>query len=158
MLPQDKLYAILKSGNTRKKRKLLLTQIGYLRINIFGECYEQIQQAQEKKDFDQAVKLMGTYAEKVAIPYISTKKQPEVRKRLKKLFSTISPLEPSDYIQKWKNDYEAWFRTKETEEANNDGKKRMENFDSLKKTFFMLYTVSFSVEDFPPLRYKRSDE
>jgi hypothetical protein len=157
-MPQNELNQILKSEiKPKKKRELLLTQIGYLRINLFAEYYEQIKQAQGSNELDKAVKLMNRFAETVASPFFTTKKQPALIKRLKKLLSIKTPPEPAELIQKWKTVYEAWFKQKDSIYPQMDDKKRMEEFDQLKIAFFTLYTFSFSVDNFPPLRDRRSD-
>ncbi len=157
MIPQNELNQILKSKiKPKKKRQLLLTQIGYLRINLFGEYYEQIQHAQKNNELNKAVKLMNTYAE-IATPFISTRKQPALIKRIKELLSRRRFPEPVELIQKWKTGYEAWFKQNEFNHSQMDDKKRMEEFDQLKNAFFTLYTYSFSVDNFPPLRDNPSD-
>jgi hypothetical protein len=158
IMPQNELSRGLKSKiSPKKKKQLLLTQIGYLRINLFGEYYEQIQSAQKNNELDKAVKLMNKYAETIAIPFITTKNQQSFIKRLKKLlFKKRSP-EPVELIQNWKNDYGMWFKHKELAHLPTDDKKRREEFDQLKYVFLMLYTYSFSVDNFPPLRWRRSD-
>jgi hypothetical protein len=157
VIPQNELTQILKSKiKPKKKKQLLLTQIGYLRINLFGEYYEQIQHAQKNNELDKAVKLMNTYAE-IAIPFISTRKQPALIKRLKELLSKRKFPEPRELIQKWKTGYEAWFKQNGSIHPQMDDKKRMEEFDQLKNAFFTLYTFSFSFNNFPPLRDRRSD-
>jgi hypothetical protein len=157
VIPQNELNQILKSKiKPKKKTRLLLTQIGYSRINLFGEYYEQIQHAQKNNDLDKAVKLMNTYAE-IAIPFLSTKKQPALIKRLKELLSIRGPPESIELIQKWKTGYKAWFKQNEPIHPQMDDKKRLEEFDQLKNAFFTLYTYSFSVDNFPPLRDRPSD-
>jgi hypothetical protein len=157
IMPQNELNWILKSEiSPRKKRQLLLTQIGYLRINIFDECYEQIKRAQGD-ELDEAVKLMNKCAETIAIPFISMKKNQSLTKRLGMLFSRKRDLEPTELIQKWKTSYEAWLKQKESPHPQRDNNKRMEEFGKLKTAFFTLYTHSFSVNNFPPLRNRRSD-
>lgn len=157
-MTQDELSQILKRKNKPgEKKQLLLTQIGYLRINLFAEYYEQIQQAQRNNELDNAVKLMNRYAETIAIPFILIKKQLALVKRLKEVFKIKSSSEPTEHIQEWKTGYEAWFNQNASIHPQMDNKKRLEEFDKLKKNFIMLYTISFSVENFPPLRYRRSD-
>ena len=135
---------------------MILTQIGYVRINLFGEYYERILQAQKNNDLDRAIKLMDTYAETVAVPFISIRKESAFLKRLNGVFLTKRAFEPAEYINEWKIGYEEWFK-QSVSSLRMDGKTRMEEFDRLKKTFIMLYTISFSVDDFPPLRNQLSD-
>lgn len=158
MMPKDELSLILKGkDNAKAKRHVILTQIGYLRINLFAEFYERIQQAQKNGDLDKAVQLMRTYAETFAVPFISTRKESAFLKRLRGAFSAKRRLEPGEYINEWKTGYEAWFKQNGSAPPRMDDKVRMEEYDRLKKTFIMLYTISFSVDDFPPLRNRRSD-
>ena len=157
-MAQDELNQILESKiKLKKKTQLLLTQIGYLRINMFGEYYEQINRAQERKELDKAVELMNKCAEAVGLPFLSTKKQRGLIERLKGLISTKKQPEPAELIRKWKTAYETWFKKNESPRPQTDDKKRMEEFDQLKMLFFTIYTYSFSVENFPPLRNRRSD-
>ena len=158
VIAQNELNQILKSKiKLKKKTQLLLTQIGYLRINLFAEYYERIQYAQRNNELDKAVKLMNECAEIIAIPFVSTKKQPALIKRLKELLSIGRFPEPIEHVQKWKAGYEAWFKQKEHIHPQMDDKKRTEEFNQLKTAFITLYTFSFSVDNFPALRNRRSD-
>jgi len=149
------LNQVLKSNiKLKEKKRLLLTQMGYLRINIFQEYYERVKLSQEKNQLNEAVELMNRHAE-IASMFISTKKQSAPIKRLKKLLS-IRSIEPLEYLQKWRTAYDAWFKQKPSQQPI-DEKKRMEEFDQLRMAFLELYTFSFSVENFPPLRSRRSD-
>jgi hypothetical protein len=155
---QNELNQILKSKTTTKqKTQTLLTQIGYLRINMFGEFFEQIQLAQKNNTLDKAVKLMNNCGGIVAVPFISTRKKAPWTKRLKEAISGKKTPEPAKYVQEWKAGYEAWFKQNESGHLQADDKKRMGEFEQLKTAFITLYTYSFSVEDFPPLRNRRSD-
>jgi hypothetical protein len=155
MMNENWLNQVLKSDiKLKEKKRLLLTQIGYLRINIFTEYYERVKLLREKNQLNDAVELMNRHAE-IASIFISTKKQPVSIKRLKKLLS-IRSIEPIEYLQKWRTAYEAWFKQKSSQQSIEE-KKQMEEFDQLKMTFLELYTFSFSVDNFPPLRDKRSD-
>lgn len=157
-MTQDELNKVFESKiKLKKKTQLLITQIGYLRINIFGEYYEQINRAQERKELDKGVELMNKCAEVVALPFLSTKKQLGLIERLKKLIPTKKQPEPAELIRKWKTAYGTWVIQNESTRPQIDNKKRMEEFDQLKMAFFTLYTYSFSVENFPPLRNRRSD-
>jgi hypothetical protein len=155
MMNEGWLNQALKSDiKLKEKKRLLLTQMGYLRINIFTEYYERITLLREKKQLNEAAELMNRHAE-IASMFISTKKQPEPIKRLKKLLS-IRNIEPIEYLQKWRTAYEAWFKQKPSQQPI-DVRKQMEEFDQLRMAFLELYTFSFSVDNFPPLRSRRSD-
>ena len=50
MMNENWLNQVLKSGiKLKEKKRLLLTQMGYLRINIFTEYYERVKLLREKK-------------------------------------------------------------------------------------------------------------
>jgi hypothetical protein len=154
---KDELEQFLKSGIKHKKKvEVLLNQIGYLRINLFSEYYEQIKVAEKEKELDKAARLMNQCAEAIAIPFYSTKKQSEFIKRLKKWLSMQSRPESLELINNWKTEYEGWFKPREAGHSISDSEKR-EEFDKLKRTFFTLYTFSFSVDNFPQLRERRTD-
>ncbi|MBN1244249.1 hypothetical protein JXA31_01485 [Candidatus Bathyarchaeota archaeon] len=155
MINENWLNQALKSEIALKEKKqLLLTQIGYLRINIFTEYFERVNLLREKNQLEHAVELMNKHAE-IASIFISTKKQPVLIKRLKELLS-IRSTEPIEYLQKWRTAYEAWYKQASSQQLTGE-KKRMEEFDQLKMAFLELYTFSFSVDNFPPLRNRRSD-
>jgi len=148
VMPTDELERILRSkAKTKKKRKLLLTQIGYVRINMFSEYYERLQRAERNKEFDKAVKLMNKYVETIAVPFIPTKKQSSLTKRLKTLFSDEEIPEPVEYLREWRNSYEAWLKHAESMQDI----KKVEEFAQLKTIFFTVYTHSFSAHNFPPV-------
>ena len=160
-MSNNEFEQFLKSETKPKKKvQALLNQIGYLRINIFSEYYERIKVAEGENELDKAAKLMNQCAELIAIPFYSTKKQSEFIKRLKKwrarALSIQSRPDSLELIDKWKAEYEAWFKTKEARHSISDSE-QIEEFDRLKKTFFTLYTFSFSIDNFPRLREKRTD-
>lgn len=158
VISQNELNKILNSKlKLKKKTQLLLTHIGYLRINLFSEYYERIQYAQRNNELDKAVKLMNECAEIIAIPFVSTKKQSAWIKRLKDLLPIENALESIEHVKKWKTGYEAWFKQDVQIPQQTDDKKRMEEFNQLKMAFITLYTFSFSVDNFPALRNRRSD-
>ena len=155
MMDENWLNQVLERDiTTKEKKQLLLTQIGYLRINIFTEYFERVNQLREKNQLNEAVELMDRHAG-IASFFIKTKKQPAIIKRLKDLLS-IRSIEPIEYLQKWRIAYEGWNQQKSSQPPL-DEKKRMAEFDQLKMAFLELYTFSFSVDNFPPLRYRRSD-
>jgi hypothetical protein len=154
MMNENWLNQVLKSDiKLKEKKQLLLTQIGYLRINIFTEYFERVNLLREKNQLDKAVELMNSHAE-IAKIFIPTKRQSTLIKRLKEALSMRS-IEPIEYLQKWRTSYEAW--TKQEPNQLIEKKKRLEEFDKLKMAFLELYTFSFSIDNFPPLRERRSD-
>jgi hypothetical protein len=155
MMNQNWLNQALKSDiKLKEKKNLLLTQIGYLRINIFTEYFERVNLLRDKKQLNEAVELMNKHAE-IARMFIPTKKQSAFIKRLKELLSMRST-EPIEYLQKWRASYDAWYK-QGADQKPIDDKGRMEEFDQMKMAFLELYTFSFSVDNFPPLRDRRSD-
>lgn len=148
MMSKDELPQILKRKlNSRKKKQMLLTQVGYARINLFTEYYERIQQARTNNELDKGVQLMNEYAETIVIPFISLTKQSATLNRIKEAVLGKKRRDPTEQIHEWKTTYTAWFKHD----------KSLEEFDQLKYRLIALYTISFSVEDFPPLRYKTSE-
>ena len=148
VMPVDELEQILRSkAKTQYKRRLLLTQIGYVRINLFSEYYERLQHAERNKEFEEAVKLMNNYVETIAAPFIPAKRQSKFRKRLNAWFSDDENPDPAKYLREWRTHYEAW--TKHTEAMSDQ--QRGEEFAQLKTTFFTVYTLSFSANNFPPV-------
>jgi hypothetical protein len=136
---------------TQAKKKLLLSQIGLLRINLFMEYFERIRIFEENRLFDDAMEIMNDYAESVAIPFISSRKQPSLVKRFLDLIARERTLEPYEYIQKWRNEYQSWFSHNETSlHPPIQELKLKERFSQNKITFNMLYAVSFSDDNFPP--------
>jgi len=155
---RSEVSAILESNEKpQKKLQLLLTQIGYLRINLFGKYYEQIQLSQKNNELERAVSMMNNYAETLAIPFISTEEPIETR-RFSQFLSHTNPLTSnSEQIRKWKNTHEEWLRQNQNVTEHSIAEKRLAQFEELKREFIALYTISFSVDDFPPLRNRRSD-
>ena len=159
MIAKNEVHQILESQEKRRKKKfLLLTQIGYLRINLFGKYYEQIQLAQNNNELEKAVSLMHTFAETLAIPFISTESKPSWSKKFKSLFSGKEPVDPIKQIGNWESSYDEWAKWKQSASSQTDRDARISQFEELKKEFITLYTISFSVDDFPPLRNRRSDK
>jgi len=155
MVNETWLNKTLKSDlSIGEKKQLLLTQIGYLRINIFTEYFERVNLLREKKQLDPAVELMNAHAE-IARIFIPTKKQSALTKRLKELLS-IKSIEPIEYLEQWRTAYEEWHENNSNQQIA-DEKNQLEKFDKLKMAFLELYTFSFSVDNFPPLRHRRSD-
>lgn len=151
-MDENRLNQLLRSHvKLEEKKRILLTQIGYLRVNIFTEYLERVNLLQEKKQLNQAADLMNKYAE-IASIFILTKEQPTIAMQLRRLFSKQRS-DPIEYLQKWQTHYESW--SKQNKETIDE--KRMADFQQLKRAYIELYTFSFSIENFPPLRYRRLD-
>lgn len=152
LLPSNELNYILKSRiPVQEKKKLLLHQIGLLRINLFREYSERIQMLEKNKQLDEAVKLMNDYAVNIAIPFIPLKKQPSLINRFMDLISRERPLEPFEYVQKWKSECQSWLEHNDTfTHPSIREREQRERFIELQMIFHMLYTVSFSDDNFPP--------
>ena len=152
LMDENRLNQLLRSHvKLEEKKRILLTQIGYLRVNIFTEYLERVNLLQEKKQLNQAADLMNKYAE-IASIFILTKEQPTIAMQLRRLFSKQRS-DPIEYLQKWQTHYESW--SKQNKEPIDE--KRMADFQQLKRAYIELYTFSFSIENFPPLRYRRLD-
>ena len=152
LLPSSKLNFVLRSGiPTEEKKKLLLSQIGLVRINLFTEHYARIQKLEESKQLDEAVKVMNDYVRNVALPFIPRKKRPSLWNRLLDLISLERVLEPFEYTQEWEKEYQAWFEQKEGLKLSYiEERERQEKFAHLRTIFHMLYALSFSDDNFPP--------
>lgn len=158
MMPKNELTQTMQGkASTTKKKKILLTQIGFARISLFNRYYQRIQQAEKNNQLNQAVEFMEAYVEPTAIPFINTKKQNTLTERLKRLFSETKLPEPNEEIQKWKTAYDAWQRQDKMTYAQAANTKQLEDYNTLKRSFITLYTISFSAKDFPPLRNKPSE-
>lgn len=109
IMNENWLNQVLKSDiKLKEKKRLLLTQIGYLRISIFTEYLDRVNLLRERNQLNKALELMNKHAE-IASIFIPTKKQPALIKRLKELLSMRST-EPIEYLQKWRTAYEAWHK------------------------------------------------
>ena len=148
-MTQIDLSQKLKNITNARKKKLLLTEIGYLRINLFQEYYERIQIAQKTKDPDKAIQLMKTYIETIAMPFIQERLNPSVLSRITRPFSKDKTPNAAKVLQEWKTSYEKWTNPREMTLSNQ--KNRIEQFDQIKRTFITLYTISFSFGNFPPV-------
>jgi len=137
-----------KNGNMAK-RSLLLTQVGYLRINLFQEYFERIQVAQKDMKLDDAVKLMKDYVETVAMQFLAWRLHPSALGRLQRYISKDSNPDAAKVLQDFNEGCEVW--VKQLKLPSNNNKQELEDFNKLKKDFITLYTLSFSFENFPPV-------
>lgn len=151
-MPQSELNHILKSEiPALEKKKLLLSQIGLLRINLFAEYSEKIGVSEGNNQLDKAAEVMNDYAVNIAIPFIPSKKQPSLINRFTRLISRERLLEPFEYIQKWKTEYQSWFERKQKSIFPDiHEREQLERFNRLRETFHTLYSLSFSDDNFPP--------
>jgi hypothetical protein len=150
LMPQDERNLVLKSDAPElAKKKLFLSEILKLRVNLYGAYLEQIQVHRESSDMDKAVNLMNDYAETVAIPFMSPAKQLSLTDRLMNLFSQNRTPQPSDCTKKWRTEYKLWFGQLGSTYSKIDKNKRIDEFNQLKTTFDMLYTYSFSRDNNP---------
>ncbi len=134
-----------------EKRRLLLIQIGRLRINLFSEYYEQIKYAQSQNDLNKALELMDAYAE-IAIPFIPIKKPYGVTRKLREWYYEKKIVYPEEFIKQWRTQYELWLQ-----QSCKDEKQCKERFEELRVIFYSLYTYSFSEANYPPLTRRRTD-
>lgn len=153
--PKNEISQIMQSQiKDRKKLQLINTEIGYIRCNLFSEYYERIKLAEEKNELKKAANLMNEYA-KIAIPFVTPKKPP-LSQRIMSHLGRNHPKSP-DHVQNWKETYESWLKTQETTEVSLNAQNSAKEFAPLKIAFFKLYTYSFSINNFPPLRERRTD-
>lgn len=151
LLPQSQLQQILRSGiPAEEQRKLLLSQIGLIRINLFSEHLERVRLFEKNNQLDDAVNVMNDYVVSIAIPFVPTKKKPSLINRFMDLISLERLLEPHEYVQKWKTGYQTWFERKPSMHPCISEREQQEKFDQLKITFNMVHAVSFSDNNFPP--------
>ena len=88
VMTNDELDKILESKIRRsEKTRILLTQIGFLRINIFNEYYNEVQLAETKNELDDAVKTMNSHIEQVAMRFIRERLHPSLIDRIINRFS-----------------------------------------------------------------------
>jgi hypothetical protein len=127
----------------------LLSQIGYLRINLFAEYYARINAARENKDFNKGIHLMNEYLETVAKPFLIWQVQNSFTGRLRDL---VSGSENRRIINQtlvtWAKDYGVWLKLSEDAKAE---KNLNEEFGRMMINFNTLYTYSFSSQNFPPV-------
>ncbi len=134
-----------------ERRRLLLIQIGRLRINLFSEYYEQIKCAQSQNDLNKALELMNAYAE-IAIPFIPIKKPYGITRKLREWYYEKKIVYPEEFIKQWRTQYGLWLQQNYVDE-----KQRNEKFEELRVIFYSLYTYSFSETNYPPLTRRRTD-
>lgn len=140
---------ILKSNAPElEKKKWVISKILDIRINLFSEYSKEIDAFEQKKDYDNALKLMNEYVMNLAIPFIGTTKKPS-SKRFLALFKRDNLLSPAEYIQKWKNDYELWFKSEKTPYQAFSEFQKTEKFREMQTTFYMIYHYSFSRDNVP---------
>lgn len=154
VLSQDELNQKLRKGTQYEKKQLLLTQVGYLRINLFQEYYERIQVAQESRDLDSAIQLMNQYIQTIAMPFIQERLHPSLITRISNLFSTSTLPDAAQTLREWQTRYEAWNAYRKTRTVGDQ--ETTEEFDKMKKTFITIYTLSFSPNNFPPVAVESS--
>jgi hypothetical protein len=154
ILTQDELKQKLLKGTRYKNRQFVLTQIGYLRINLFQEYYERIQAAQANQDLDKGVQLMNQYISTIAMPFIQERLHPSILTRIANVFSTSTLRDAAQTLKQWHTHHEAWNRQRKAKTDNN--RKAIEEFDQIKTLFITLYTLSFSPSNFPPVAVEPS--
>jgi hypothetical protein len=143
--PQLEKY-LENNSDLKEKTKSLLTQIGYLRINIFYDCYARILSAEKTMEFDKVLQLMNDYVEQIALPFLLPKLKQSLLSRLSGKSS-----EAALNLQKWRLSYKHWLEHKNLLEQQSTVKKEMEEFNELKQIFITLYSLSFSCANFPPV-------
>jgi len=146
---KSELTALLNSNIPLKDKKtLLLSEIGYVRINLFMEYNARISLLEQNNQMDDAVELMNEYVTNVAIPFIPNKASPDMVNRIKDAFHMNRQLEPHEWISDWKRKYTSWIEGQRISQMNEGF--QLSDYEQLKITYRMLYAVSFSSENFPP--------
>lgn len=149
VMTHDELDQILESKiGKREKIRILLTQIGFLRINIFNECYKEIQLAETKNEFDKAVKIMNDYIEPVAMRFIQERLHPSLTDRIIELFSKSKLPDTGKTLGEWKRSLFTW---SEDASMRFDQQKKTKEYARIKEIFITLDMLSFSFDNFPPL-------
>jgi outer membrane translocation and assembly module TamA len=153
VLSEDEISQKLSTGTQYEKRQLMLTQIGYLRINLFQEHYERIQASIESQEPDKAVLLMNQYIQAIALPFIQQRLNPSITTRIANLFSTSTLPDAAETLKEWQTSYDEWNKQPENKTI---GSGQTEKVEQMKKTFITLYTLSFSPSNFPPVAVEPS--
>jgi hypothetical protein len=149
VMTHDELKKILESKiGKREKTRILLTQIGFLRINIFNECYKKIQVAETNKEFDEAVKIMNDYIETVAMQFIQERLHPSLTDRIITSFSKPKIPDAAKTLEEWKNSLSSWLEDKSNPL---DQGEKIKEYTKLKEVFITIDMLSFSLHNFPPL-------
>jgi hypothetical protein len=154
ILTQNELNQKLLNGTQHENKQLVLTQTGYLRINLFQEYYERIQAAQANQDLNKAVQLMNQYISTIALPFIQERIHPSILTRIANIFSTSTLPDAQQTLKEWQTYYETWNKQKKVKTNNNH--KATQEFDRIKTLFITLYTLSFSPSNFPPVAVEPS--
>jgi hypothetical protein len=141
----EKLESYLKNElSLKEKKRLLLSQVGYLRINLFYEYYARIQVVEKDTEFAEALKLMDEYIKTIAMPFLVPRMQQSW------LYRHIGNLpETTVNVDRWQRGYKKWF---EMDSRSVDGEKEeTKEFSALKEIFVTLYSLSFTYDNFPPV-------
>jgi hypothetical protein len=142
----DELQTYIQSNvSLRKKLQFLLTQVGYLRINLFYEYYARLQEAEKNNDLDKALHIMNEYIETIAMPFVV----PRMRKSFLDLLFGKTP-EATVSLENWKLGYKFWFENRPINNAQEQAG-RTKEFNKLKQIFITLFSLSFTYENFPPV-------
>ncbi len=134
------------NSDSKEKTKSLLSQIGYLRINIFYECYARILSSEKTREFNRVLQLMNEYIEQIALPFILPKLKQSWLSRLSGKSS-----EATLNLQRWRLSYKHWLERENPLGQQPTAKKETEEFNELKQIFITLYSLSFSCANFPPV-------
>lgn len=150
LMHQNEQTLILKSEAPElAKKKLILSEIVKLRINIFSLYSEQIQTYQKSNNTDKAVNLMNDYIETIAIPFMSPIKHPSSITNFKKWLSGDKTPTPFQLVEKWKTDYKHWFQSEKSGHPEFYERERMEELIHLQSTYELLYNYSFTRDSNP---------
>lgn len=127
-------------------KKLLLSQIGLVRINIMSEVMARLSLLEDRGRFDECVELMDSYVTDVALRFLPRKDTPSLINRFLDLAGRDRMLEPFEYVNKWR-----LLRTKWTvRKPVIRGFDRSREYQEVRSAFNMVHAVSFSDDNFPP--------
>jgi vacuolar-type H+-ATPase subunit D/Vma8 len=151
VMTHDELKRTLESKiGKRTKIRVLLTQIGFLRINIFNECYKRIQLAETNQKFDEAIKIMNDYVDTVAMQFIQERLHPSLTNRIINSLSKSKIPDATKTLDEWKRLIATWSEDKFTP-IDKDKDKKDREYPKMKELFITLDMLSFSFDNFPPL-------
>jgi len=149
LISETEINNILKSNISKKDMKnILLAEIGLIRINLFETMSDDIQSHEKNNQLDHNVEIMKTYLVDIAIPFISEGKSSSLIRHFISLFSTNTLDLPLNHIKEWERNYKSW-KNIQTDGVLPQDKNTL--YLELVKDYQLLYALSFSNENFPPM-------
>jgi len=146
LMPISQLQLILSSDlSIEEIKKIILHEIGILRINIFSAHHYYLDIYEKQDNYEDALTLMDEYVH-IAKPYLIDKGKPSLINQIKDLLSIERELEPFEYIQKWKSEYQSWMTL-----SLSNPIMRKNKYNNIKNIYKLIYAISFSSDNFPSL-------